>query len=635
MKKVVLWFWLALPLTGFCQQQKYLIKGSFYDVSPNAKAYLIYQVGSRMVIDSCRLKAGVFTFSGVVKEPKVCTLVLGHEGKLRETADADLQSVYLENGVIQIEGKDSLARAKVWGTPLNRDNQEKQKLIKSIKGKSTIEESMLMSGFVRRHPASRVSLDWMVEIGGRDNIVIESYPGLSEALKQTKTGKELGHAVKTSLSIRAGKPAPDFALPDQNGRLIRLSDFRGKYVFLDFWASWCKPCRALQPKLKALYEALNATGKFVILAVSLDKEKGAWLKAIDEDNVPWLQVADLGKPQNEAAVLYDVNLIPASFFIGPDGVILNAEHKAALLRDKILPSDIKNEDAGDIGSLSDLNYNYMLKALEKENLNSAGFREEFEELNGILETDIGERALANEIGKLDIQKDSIILRELLSTRGVSLHKQKLKMKQVFVAGHPDSFLSLFQLNQLDGVYAADSYAAAYNTLSERLKNTALGAAIREKISRMRVTPTGMEAPDFTRRDQYGKMIRLSDYRGKLVLLDFWGSWCVPCRQTHPHLRELYSQYKSKGLEIVAVANEKGTNPERAKQAWLAAIKKDDANWVHVLNDEGSGAPDIVKAYGITGYPTKLLLDHNGKILMRVSSGLSDEMDVLIKKLLDK
>nr|WP_121273873.1 TlpA disulfide reductase family protein [Pedobacter schmidteae] len=635
MKKIVLWFLLALPFTGFCQQHKYLIKARLDHVPPKAKAYLFYQVGKTMVKDSCRVKGGVFTFSGLVKEPLQGTLVLGHEGKFDETGYVDSQSVYLETGIIQIKGKDTLAKASVWGTALNLDNQEKQRLMKSIKGQGTVEESMLMSGFVRRHPASRVSLDWMIEIGGRDNLVIESYQELSEALKQTKAGKELGLAIKTSLSIRAGKPAPDFAMADQNGRLVRLSDFRGKYVFLDFWASWCKPCRALQPKLKGLYDALNATGKFVILAVSLDKEKGAWLKAIEEDNVPWLQVADLGKAQNQAAVLYDVNLIPASFLIGPDGVILNSEHKAALMRDKILPSNVKNDDPGDIVPLSDLNYSYILKALEKENLNAVGFKEDFEKLNSMLETDIGERALANDIGKLDIIKDSIALRELLSTRGVSLHKQKLKMKQVFIAGHPDSFLSLFQLNQLDGVYAADSYAAAYDTLSERLKNTALGAAIREKISRMKVTPTGMEAPDFTRKDQYGKTIRLSDYRGKLVLLDFWGSWCVPCRQTHPHLRELYAQYKSKGLEIVAVANEKGADLERAKRAWLAAIKKDDANWVHVLNDEGSGAPDIVKAYGITGYPTKLLLDHHGKILMRVSSGLSDEMDVLIKKLLDK
>lgn len=635
MKKVVLWFLLALPLTGFCQQKKYLIKGRLQNISPKAKAYLISQIGNTVIIDSCRVKAGVFAFSGLVTEPRMCSLVLGHDGKFKEIGHVDLQSVYLEAGVIQVEGKDSLAKAKVWGTPLNLDNQEKQRLIKNINGKSTVEESILMSGFVRKHPASRVSLDWMIEIGGRDNLVIESYPELSETLKQTKAGKELGLAVKTSLSIRAGKPAPDFALSDQNGRLIRLSDFRGKYVLLDFWASWCKPCRALQPKLKALYEALNSTGKFVILAVSLDKDRGAWLKAIEEDNVPWLQVADLAKTQNQAAVLYDVNIIPASFLIGPDGTILNADHKAILMRDNRLPSNLKNNDAGDIVPLSDLNYSYILKALEKENLNAAGFKEDFETLNSMLETDIGEGALANDIDKLDIEKDSIALREMLSTRGVSLHKQKLKMKQAFIAAHPDSFLSLFQLNELDCIYSADSYARAYHSLSDRLRNTSLGAAIKERIRRMEVTPTGMEASDFTRKDQYGNTVKLSHYRGKLVLLDFWGSWCVPCRQTHPHLKELYSKYKSKGLEIVAVANEKNRDPEKAKQAWLSAIKKDDINWVHVLNDEGNGAPDIVSKYGINGYPTKLLLDQNGKILMRVSTGLSDEMDVLIQQLLDK
>jgi thiol-disulfide isomerase/thioredoxin len=98
---------------------------------------------------------------------------------------------------------------------------------------------------------------------------------------------------------------------------------------------------------------------------------------------------------------------------------------------------------------------------------------------------------------------------------------------------------------------------------------------------------------------------------------------------------LYAKYKFKGLEIVAVANEKKTSDIlKAKQGWLAAIKKDDINWVHVLNNEGTDVQDIVKDYGITGYPTKLLLDKNGKILMRVTGGMNDEMDKMIEKMLN-
>lgn len=288
--------------------------------------------------------------------------------------------------------------------------------------------------------------------------------------------------------------------------------------------------------------------------------------------------------------------------------------------------------APDMGRLSTLDKEMMWDELKKEGLDVKGFERDYELLDSILETDIGEYALADEMGKLEMPKDSLALRQLIVARGGKLYWQKIKMKQAFIARHPDSFVSLYELNDMEQLYSVDSYANAFNTLTERLKSSMMGREIRVRIKQAKLTPTGKVASDFMRKNQFGEMIRLSDYRGKLVLLDFWGSWCVPCRQTHPHLKELYAQYKSKGLEIVAVANEKG-NTDIGKQNWLAAIKKDNINWVHVLNNEGSGDPDITIVYGITSYPTKLLLDKNGKILMRVSSGLNDEMDILIKKIL--
>ncbi|MDR6785387.1 thiol-disulfide isomerase/thioredoxin [Pedobacter africanus] len=632
MRKIVSLLLLAIPFAGISQQQKYHIRGLLRGLPPKAKVYLVYKKGNNFATDSCTVKRGVFAFSGVCNEPQAATLLLGRHGQFQDSGQTDTQPVYLETGTVHLEGKDTLANARVWGTPLNADNQEKLKLIRTAKNVTKEGEAKLMAAFTAKHSASRVSLDWMADLGPRNKMVVSSYPGLSRALRETRTGKELGQAIKTFLSVKDGQIAPDFELPDQEGRMIKLSDFRGKYVLLDFWSSWCKPCRALQPHLKEIYDALFPTGKFVILAVSLDKNKAAWLKAIKEDNVPWLQVADLGAARNKAAALYDITLIPASFVIGPDGILLNAAQRTKIMRDKMLPS--AEPDLKSTGRLSDLNQQVMLAALEKENLNKEGFMAQYRQLDSILETDIGESALSTAIGKLDYKKDSTALRQLLATKGSSLFAQKLKMKQAFIAANPDSFISLYQLSTLELMYSADSYAQAYEGLSERLKNTTIGRQIKERIDRMKITPTGMKATDFSRKDQYGKTIKLSDYKGKLVLLDFWGSWCVPCRQTHPHLKTLYEKYKSKGLEIVAVANEKNKDLQKAKQAWLDAINKDDANWVHVLNDEGTGDTDIVKAYGITTFPTKLLLDKNGKILMRVTAGLNDEMDVLIRKLLD-
>lgn len=634
MKKTIGLLLLALPITGICQQQHYKISGLLAGLKSKAKAYLVYKRGNDFTTDSCIIKSGRFSFTGVCAEPQLATLLLGHQGKFDPSGETDTQSVYLENGIIKVEGKDSLNKARIWGTPLNADNQEKIRLSKASKNKGYAATAQLMADFVKGHPASLVSLDWMLDFGGRNRGVIASYPALSPSLKQTKAGQELAQAIDAFLSVQEGKPAPDFALPDPQGKVLKLSDFRGKYVLLDFWSSWCKPCRALQPLLKSVYNALNPTGNFVILAVSVDKDKMAWMKAIKEDDVPWLQVADIGAVTNKAAALYDVNIIPRQFLIGPDGTILPQAKLNKLIQDKVLPLDQPAQQKVSIGRLSDLNQKEMLAAMKRENLAVDGFTEEFQKLDSILETDIGEVALGMELDKLDLKQDSAVMYNLLVYKGSSLVAEKHRMRQAFIAAHPDSFVSLDQLSKLEHMYSADSYALAYEGLSDRLKNTIIGQGVKERIGKLKLTPTGMKAPDFTRKNQYGKTVKLSDYRGKLVLLDFWGSWCVACRLTHPHLKELYERYKAKGLEIVAVSNEKNKDLEKGKQAWLAAIKKDDANWVHVLNNEGSGAPDIVKAYAITSFPTKLLLDKNGKILMRSAGGLNEEMDVLIKKLLD-
>ncbi|SMC57982.1 TlpA disulfide reductase family protein [Pedobacter nyackensis] len=635
MKKICSLLILAIPLMGICQQQKFMIKGRVEGLPAKTKAYLVYQLGSKMIQDSCKVSNGVFQFAGIVPEAMEASLLLGRAGKQPDAEPMDCQSVYLENGIIQVQGKDSLIRSTVKGTQLNADNQERTALMKRYSGASQAIQKEAMVGFVRKHPNSRVSLEWMNLVGYRDSVVMANYLLLSDALRNTEMGKELSHGAKTVLSIRPGQIAPDFTLLDPEGRPVKLSDFRGKYVLLDFWASWCKPCRAVQPELKALNEALKATGKFAILAVSLDKNKEAWLKAIAEDQVPWLQVADLNGQGNRAAQLYDVTILPSSFLIGPDGTIQPAKVKEKLFREKLLPVDHLANGGVDEVSLSDLNMQVILTALAKEKSLNEDITADYNQLNQILETDIGERALGKELDLLDLEKDGAAIYQLLNTKGVLYNKQKQNMKQKFIAEHPDSYVSLYTLAELEYMYSADSYAVAYQQLTNRLKNTSIAAFIKGKIDKLKITATGTNAKDFTRKNQYGKSISLSDYRGKLVLLDFWGSWCVPCRQTHPHLKELYDKYKSKGLEIVAVANEKSKDLEKSKQAWHAAIKKDDINWVHVLNDEGSGGADIVSAYGITSYPTKLLLDQKGRILMRVSSGLNEEMDQLIEKLLNK
>jgi peroxiredoxin len=115
--------------------------------------------------------------------------------------------------------------------------------------------------------------------------------------------------------------APDFTMNDTTGNPVSLSSFRGKYVLVDFWASWCGPCRAENPNVVKAYNEYKGKN-FTILGVSLDKTKDAWEKAIKDDHLAWNQVSDLQYWDNAAAKLYGVQAIPANFLIGPDGKIV-------------------------------------------------------------------------------------------------------------------------------------------------------------------------------------------------------------------------------------------------------------------------------------------------------------------------
>ena len=155
-----------------------------------------------------------------------------------------------------------------------------------------------------------------------------------QVLPQNFMVSQMKTRVDMARFLSVGKVAPDFTLPDTDGVDFSLSDLKGKYVLLDFWAAWCKPCRAENPNVLRMYNKYGGEN-FEILGVSLDRTKEAWVKAIADDGLPWKHVSDLKYFNSEAATLYNVNAIPATFLIDPEGNIIGKNLRGPTLEAKL------------------------------------------------------------------------------------------------------------------------------------------------------------------------------------------------------------------------------------------------------------------------------------------------------------
>lgn len=374
MKSVILAAALLSPVVLFAQEKKneqpFTIEGSVAQLQKPAKVYLSIRNARMNKLDSTEVKDGKFSFSGSVEEPTLANLLLKVQDpsapELTGPVKKDMLTVFLEKGKMNITAQDSIGKANVTGSKANDDFKHLKDLLKDVdsqlmdlklqyrqlymakdeEGMKKLEpkfdeveanQKTIMGDYLKNNTSSPIALFVLNQYAGYEINPTEITPifnKLSKTLRNSPSGKELATRLESARKTAVGQPAMEFSQPDADGKLVSLASYKGKYVLVDFWASWCGPCRAENPNVVKAYSRFKDKG-FDILAVSLDDKKDKWQAAVQADNLPWTHVSDLKGWKNEVAEQYGIQAIPQNLLLDPKGVIIAKNLRGDALEKKL------------------------------------------------------------------------------------------------------------------------------------------------------------------------------------------------------------------------------------------------------------------------------------------------------------
>jgi len=297
-----------------------------------------------ITVDSTQSKEGKFTVKGTIAYPEAYYLIFG---------DNERFMIFVEPGKIELKGKSTATSDftvtgskshdlySAYKTGMKAFDEKQESMVQRYREAEANGDTATLSAigkeyeqfeneikkytsdFISANPKSQVayflvnSEMYNYELTDLEKILQEA----DTTLLQGKYLKKIADRVEILRSVEVGKPAPEFSMNDKDGNPVALSSYKGNYVLVDFWASWCGPCRRENPVVVENFKKFNPKG-FQIFGVSLDNDKEQWLKAVAEDKLAWKHVSDLVGWDNAAAKIYGVMSIPANFLVDPNGIIV-------------------------------------------------------------------------------------------------------------------------------------------------------------------------------------------------------------------------------------------------------------------------------------------------------------------------